>query len=78
MYGYFYFYFTFLFAFSFFDKQVLRHRASPQESVRAAFTIHRSWTLMILEALHRPAHRSLLTVGPLDLGTKGITVHMGN
>lgn len=61
--------------FSFFDEQVLVP-TPPQSSVRAGFTIHHSWTLMILEGLHRPAHRSLLTVGPLDLGRKDITAHM--
>lgn len=37
--------------------------------VSANFTIRHSWTLMILKGLHRPAHRSLLIVGPLGFDT---------
>lgn len=61
------------------DGYLSKHHPNHPTVVSAGFAIHHTWTLMIVECMHRPAYRSLLILGLiLEVDRKVITVHMGD
>ncbi|KAK2607341.1 hypothetical protein N8I77_006021 [Diaporthe amygdali] len=61
------------------DGYLSKHHPNHPTVVSAGFAIHHTWTLMILECMHRPAYRSLLILGLiLEVDGKAITVHIGD